>query len=262
MDGDYQHMKVSVLIPCLNRHKLIERSLYTLSRQTHPTDVFIIDDGSTPGIEEIASEAGVYYERLRGPIDPDGPDIRPPADAWRHIYFKTDHDFVIITHPEVLVPFDAVERMLDGHQSPRRSTPLLYFLNRKFLEGIDKYNWREDLHCIQEAPGFMHWHNRLGLYNHQMHGWNHHVCFSGQTREDWDIHNFLPPSSDTSVPIDDAYLHGVEHRLTQGTGINHQVHKVDLTVYHQFHGSSFVSGPPNDIWNMQNYGRPAPRVAT
>ena len=246
-------MKVSILIPCLNRHKLVERSLYTLSRQTYPADVFVIDDGSRPGLEKIAFNAGVYYERRREPLLPDTPDSGGAAPALRHMYFKTDHDFVIVTHPEVLVPLDAVERMLNQHISPRRSTPLLYFINKPLLERIDEFPWREEVHSIQEEPAFMGIWNRWGFYNREMNQWKHHVCFTGQPREDWDTHDFIK-TIDESGASDDAWLWGIEHELSQKTGISHYVNQIDLTVYHQFHAPSSWSVQGNELWYLQNYG--------
>lgn len=250
-------MKVSILIPCLNRHKLVERSLYTLSRQTYPADIFVIDDGSRPGLEEIAEEAGAIYERIRDPVLPDAQDSGGSAPPWRHVYFKTDHEFVIITHSEVLVPLDAVERMLDQHKSPRRSTPLLYFINKPILDTIEDYPWRADVHSIQKAPGFMGIWNRWGLYNHQMHQWKHHVCFTGQPRKDWDVHGFIPAIGEAGAS-DDAWLWGVEDELSRKTGINHHVNQIDLTVYHQFHKVSDWSTAGDDLWYSQNYGQPDP----
>jgi glycosyltransferase involved in cell wall biosynthesis len=256
-------MRVSVLIPCLNRHKLVERSLYTLSRQTHPVDVFVIDDGSRPGLEKIAEDAGAIYERIRDPILPDAQDVGGAAQPWRHVYYATDHDFVILTHPEILVPFDAVERMVEQHVSPRRSTPLLYFINKPLLEKIENYPWRKDVHSIQKAPGFMGIWNRWGLYNRHMRQWKHHVCFTGQTREDWDAHNFLPAIDEIGA-ADDAWLWGIEDALSKKTGISHYVNQIDLTVYHQFHKVSDWSTAGDDLWQSQNYGHDplrSPRIA-
>jgi len=250
-------MRVSILIPCLNRHKLVERSLYTLSRQTYPVDIFLVDDGSRPGLEEISEEAGAIYERIRDPLSIDSPSMRGPATSWRHVYDKTDHDFVIVTHPEILVPLDAVERMVEQHVSPRRSTPLLYFLDRNMTKTIEEYPWRENVHCFQEIPEFRGVFNRWGIYNHEMHGWKHHVCFSGQTREDWEMHGFIP-----IVSHDDAWLWGAEQDLTEITGINHHVNQIDLTVYHQFHGVTPSSAPGSDLWYLQNYNHPAPHGET
>jgi len=252
-------MKVSVLIPCFNRHKLVERSLFTLSRQTYPVDVFLVDDGSRPGLEKIAKDAGVIYERIRDPLPPNSSALRGPATCWNHIYQKTDHDFVIVTHPEILVPFDAVERMIDQHESPRRSTPLLYMLDRKITKSIEEYPWREDVHCFQEISHFRSIYNRWGLYNYDMHTWKHHICFSGQTREDWEICGFIPVLDIADKGNwDDAWLWAREQEFTERTGINYYVNQIDLTVYHQFHGETICSSPANDIWYMQNYNYPAP----
>lgn len=249
---------VAILISCLNRHKLLERSLYMLSRQTVPADIFIIDDGSHPGIEKIALDAGAHYERIRDPILPGTRNTRGPTPGWRHAYYGTDHDFVIISHPEVLVPYDAVERMLDQHQSPRRSSGLLYFLNRPLLATIEDYPWREDLHVLQTMPGFSGVYNRWGLFNRDMWQWKHHVCFSGQTREDWDLHNFLPGAEEFGE-ADDAWLWGIEDKLSRETGEIHYINQIELVIYHQFHGASRNDALGNDIWFMQNYGQLLPK---
>jgi len=228
-----------------------------LGRQTVPADIFIVDDGSRPGLEQIALDAGAHYERIRDPILPGTRSTRGPATGWRHAYYRTDHDFVIISHPEVLVPFDAVERMLDQHRSPRRSTPLLYFLNRPLLETMDNYPWREDVHVLQTMPDFSGVYNRWGLFNRDMWQWKHHVCFTGQTREDWDFHNFLPAAEEFGA-ADDAWLWSVEHRLSQETGVDHHVNQIELVCYHQFHDVFYSNIPGNGIWYRQNYGELLP----
>ncbi len=244
---------VAVLIPCIDRHRLLKKSLWTLSRQTVACDVFIIDDGSRPGLAEIADDYGVHYEQLREPLLPEAYDTRGPSHAWRHGFLMTDHDFVILSMPEILVPTDAVERMLDGHQSPRRSTPLLQFINRPLYKLMDTVDWRADVHVLQTLPEFATVHNRWGFFNFNMHEWAHHICFTGQTRDDWLIHDFMPAGCS-----DDAWLHPVEDTLTRATGVNHRVHFVDLTVYHLFHEASPQSALQNDLWHEQNFGGPIP----
>lgn len=239
--------KAAVLLACLNRHGLLERTIYTLSRQTYPTDVFILDDGSRPGIEKIAADAGVYYERLRPPLINSGG--RSPTAPWRYMFKKTDHEFVIVTAQDILVPFDAVERMIDQHESPRRSTPLLYFVNRPLLKHIDDYLWREDVHSLQKAPGFMEIWNRWGYFNRDMNQWKHHVGFTGQLRKDWEEHDFMPEGVMT-----DAWLWDVEDDLSRKTGVNHYANQIDLTVYHLFHSVSDQSAGGDNLWYLQNYG--------
>lgn len=241
-------MKVAILIPCLDRHELLERSLYLLSRQTYPCDVFVIDDGSIPGIEEITLDANAYYERLRDPLQ-NPADARMPATALRHMYKQIDHEFVIISPPEVLVPLNAVESMLAQHQSPRRSTTLLYSISRPLMKIIDEYPWKENVHSLQEMPEFMQVYNRIKLRNYQMVQWRHHCAFTGQLREDWEIHDFMPDG----VP-DDAWLWDIEDELTKRTGIQHRVNPIDLIVYHQFHKVIACSPKGDRIWRAQNYG--------
>ena len=242
-------MKPAVLIPCIDRHHLLKRTLWTLVRQTVDCDVIVIDDGSRPGLDALVFAAGAQYMKLREPLLPAAQDTRGPSHAWRHAFMMTDNPFVILSSPEILVPLDAVERMLNAHESPRRSTPLLQFINRPLYEKMDTKDWRADVHTLQNFPAFRHLYNRWGLYNHQMHEWKHHVCFTGQTRDDWLVHDFMPAGCS-----DDAWLQPMEATLSESTGISHHVNQIDLTVYHLFHEVSPQSALQNDIWLDQNYG--------
>ena len=163
-----------------------------------------------------------------------------PVSAWLQANTR-DYEYIIYTSSEILVPDDAVERMRNGHIEGRRSTPLLYFVNRPLLEHVDPSN----PHDIQKHPSFGGVFNRWGLYNYQMSGWKHHVCFTGHTKEGWERLGFPPPRVNYGEG-DDAWLWNVENNL------GCHVHQVDLTVYHLFHGENRIGMGGPGIWSEQN----------
>lgn len=60
--------KVAVLIPCYNESKTIEKVVKDYKRVLPEADIFVYDNNSTDGTDEIARNAGaiVRYETKQG----------------------------------------------------------------------------------------------------------------------------------------------------------------------------------------------------
>jgi hypothetical protein len=106
---------------------------------------------------------------------------------------------------------------------------------------------------IEDRPEFAGIYNRWGLYNYQMPGWKHHVCFTGHSYEGWQRLQFPPPRFNYGEG-DDAYLHAKEMEL----GL--PVKQIDLTVYHLFHGLNRLNHGANPEWVSQNQTGESARI--
>lgn len=237
---------VSILIAVHNRADLLRRNLWTLTRQTTPCEIVVVDDGSTEDVEGVAKSAGVEYYRMREPSPPGHPNLRGPNLAWWHGFRRCKGSFIILSHPEILVPLNGVEVMLQEHTPKLRSVPILYFLSKSIQDQIDSVDWKDDVHLIKSLPEFGGVMSHWGYYNHEAPNWRHHVCFTGMLKEDWEAQGFLPEVAEFGN--DDSWLHIYER------SIGRKINKVALEVYHQFHGLTKVHGRPSADWLEQNPG--------
>ena len=60
--------KIAVLIPCYNESKTIEKVVKDYNKALPDADIYVYDNNSTDGTDEIARKAGaiVRYERKQG----------------------------------------------------------------------------------------------------------------------------------------------------------------------------------------------------
>lgn len=217
-------MKVSVLIPYFQgRRALLERTLWLLRSQTHDDyEVWILDDGSDEDIAELGGEK-IIYERVRDA----GAAPRASNMAWNHGYGICQGEFIILAHPEYMPPLDAIERLVDQYDGDARLEPAALALPPKAQAMIDTIDWRADLDNLQSLPDFWTFKTPWGWTNFEAKEWHHHFAFTGQTREAWDVHDFLPLTEKRGM--NDSWLIGLEvadGRPPIGAG---------FAVYHQHH---------------------------
>ena len=251
-------MKVSILVPFIRRTELLKNSLRTLASQKyHDVEIVLIDDGSpTDEMERLAKEIGVVYNRLRGP----GAEPRIPNKAWLQGYDICRGDFIVLTYAEILVPRNAVERMLERHEElsrdgdPRysgydyanlgaRIIPIQYCLSPEIQEKLDYWYDPDNLDMFQEAPGFWKYINHWGWTNKGAHGWRHHCAFTGAPRFFWDAINVVEDS--------DLWFWDIENGITAAqrkAGVRAEA--VEYGVYHQFHPWERPGEPP-ETWKTQ-----------
>lgn len=240
---------VAVLIGARGRAALLDRSLWTLTRQTNRCITYVADDG-TDG-ESIANVCakhgesnGVFYHRLRSP----GTDLRGQNMAWWWGYEQAkeaDIKYIICSHPEILVPITAVEQMLDEHVENHRSVPTLYCLSAKHQAAIDKLPWKYDIHCLKDLPDFWDYMSHWTVRNKDTAQWKHHFGFCGMYREEWDFYNqpdgFLPKREE--IYFDDAWMIHEEIKVDRRPN-----YLEGLEVYHQYHDWSRPDGKPPEAW--------------
>lgn len=216
-------MKVGILISCYNRKSVLERSLWLLERQAWSDyEIWILDDGSTEDIESICDSPLVNYVSVRQA----GASARSPNMAWWAGYELCNADFIILSHPEIMVPRDAIYKMMKSHNG-HRGVPVQYAISPIQQRRLDLMDWKSDLHIFQQYANFWSEPGPWGFPNMEAHGWRHHFSFTGQLRREWDRWGFLPK---TEVPGgDDSWM------LMQETEKDILPNPINLKVYHQHH---------------------------
>jgi len=251
--------RVAVLIGARGRAGLIDRTLWTLTNQTHSCITYVADDGTDgDSVADVCAKygwgKGVVYNRLRGPGSP----LRGQNMAWWWGYDrakKAGIDYIICSHPEIMVPVTAVEQMLDEHIENRRSVPLLYCLSAAHQTAIDGVDWRDDIHKLQELSEFWDYMSHWAVRNEDSAQWFHHFGFCGSYIVEWDFYNkpdgFLPKRHE--IWFDDAWM--IHEELREGRPPNLLK---GIEVYHQYHDWERELGEPPKAWKDQ-YGNPSYR---
>ena len=228
-------MKASIIIPYYSgRRKQFERTMFTLSKQTHEDfEVIVIDDGSDDYDEHLEIEnkyvVGMYHLlRERGAAP------RSPNMAYRKGYELAQGEIIILSNPEVLVPFNALKVMLINMKTDRRNVPVQYHLTYKQLKAIDTVDWRTNIHKLIGLPDFWSTQTPWLYTNAEAHQHRNHLNFCGATREVWDRYDFMP-ATDEWMNMEN-WLHPMELRDGYpATGIG-------IEVYHQEHPRHYGSG--------------------
>lgn len=219
----------SVIIPCWgDRHDVLARTIWCLHNQTVRVQVVLVDDGM--GLSQPEAELFLRHwsdDTIINLRPPEAPHRRPNT-ALIAGYGAALADYIILGEPEVLVPTDAVERMLAGHVRPRRDVPVLYCLDQRMTHNIDQVDWRRDMDALTTLPGFWNYTGIFNRTNEEAKGWLHHWGFCGAYRDEWTLTDFLPPGE--TVELDpDNWLRAREQE--QGR----QQTTASFAVFHQWH---------------------------
>lgn len=217
-------MKVSVLIPYFQgRRPLLERTLWLLRNQTYDDyEVWILDDGSNENVEELCG-GKIIYEKLRDY----GAPPRASNMAWNHAYRKCDGEFIILTHPEYMAPRHAIETLVDLYDGDNRLEPVALALPSSALGVIDTLDWKSDLDVLKTVPDFWTFRTPWGWTNFEAKEWCHHFAFTGQTREGWDLTDFIPVTDQRGM--NDSWIVDIEAEMGRPPMC------VGFDVYHQHH---------------------------
>ena len=221
--------KVSILIPYYgNRLEQLKRTLFMLEHQTYKNyDVWIVDDGSNHQAEIfnlINPHKQFYYSRIRGVGSPP----RSTNSALRFGYENCTSDFVVVTSPEILIPFNAIEMLVTNGIPNRRNVPILYKLSLEQQRMIDTVAWKYDLSKLKDLPNFWQEENIPGgFFNNEAKQNRTHGGFVGQSREGWERYGFLPDTEEWGQS--DSYWHVEELKLGE------PAMPIDFEVYHQWH---------------------------
>ena len=219
-------MKVSILISCRNRADVLRRSLWLLERQTWPDyEVLVVDDGSDEDIwTAMAGCEKVKMATIRQPFS----TRRNMNIGLRYAFDRAEGDFIIISHPELMVPLNAIEKLVKEYEPGFRIVPKLYFIcNDAGMAWLEYTDWQGDLDLIQTIPNFWASRTPWGNTNRDMDSWIGHTGFCGQTRAEWERKGFLP--DDESPGSDVAWIDAAEARL------GCMPRQASFAVYHQDH---------------------------
>lgn len=238
---------VSILIPYYNRREQFERSLWLLTRQSHANlSIVIIDDGSKPD-QKIDDLVSPFYPRVKViRIRKSGAPPRSPNKAWNAAFQMSNGEFVITSHPEIMVPKDAVERILINHEGPQRSVPIQFCIaTAEQYHRIDRVRWKESLDELKRLPDFWSAMGPWGYSNLSADQYRSHLSFSGGYRDDWletafDLQvdeGFLPDVADPNFTADDAWMHKRELEIDRPS------RGVPVEVYHQHHDRVYGNRP-------------------
>jgi len=222
-------MKVSILVPYYNRINVVERTMWLLTRQDYPNyEIIWVDDGS----EEEHDVKGfvtifdmVRYDRIR---DAKNAPIREANKAWRRGFEMAEGDFIIITHPEILVPLNAVRLSVEEYEEGLIKVPTLYFIcDNEMMLFLDDLPWKENLDSIQSIPHFWARFTPWGNLNSAMVGWSGHTAFCGLPRSLWEKMGFPPEKERTGSDV--RFLN--DRRIA--LGLKNKFNS--FAVYHQEH---------------------------
>ena len=216
-------MKVSVVIPYFgNRRQQLKCSLPFLMNQTYPDyEVILVDDGARSGLPEL--DKSIRYFKIRADNSP----ARSSNTAIRYGVAKCSGDFIIMGQPELLVPYDAVERMVSLSDIKRRNVAIQYHLNIKQAHYLSISNdWMHDFEKIKNVSSFWGTQTPWGYTNMETHRHRNHFSWSGSTRERFEEY-MIPDTEEWGA--EDVYVHVKE--LENGEPCL----PIDIEVYHQEH---------------------------
>ena len=97
-------MKIAVLIPCYNEAKSIAKVVTDYRAALPEADIFVYDNNSTDGTDEIAREAGatVRYERRQG-----------KGNVIRTMFREIDADAYLMIDGDDTYPAESARAMVD-----------------------------------------------------------------------------------------------------------------------------------------------------
>lgn len=215
----------------MERLKQLDRCLYLLRNQTVAVEIVLAYDGDGPGEQPRVDRMVKMRDIGTG---------RAPNKGFLAGYKAATSDYIIHCPPEMLVPYDAVERMLAGHQTGHRDVPTFLGINKATTEVLDNLPWREDLSCIKDTPGFWHTWGPLAMTNLDGQWCNWHLNFCGAMRDEWERFGILPDTDEAGQ--NENWLADME----AAAGPTTSPIQSPVTVYHQWH----------PIWSGVRGGKP------
>jgi len=147
--------------------------------------------------------------------------------AWNYGYKLCDGEFVILTHPEYMPPLNAIEKLVRQYDGSARLEPVAFAIPSRAMGQIDKVDWKRNLGVFQKLPDFWAFKTPWGWTNFEARDWHHHFAFTGQTREAWDAHDFIPVTDVRGM--NDSWLVKVDGEMGRPP------RGADFAVYHQHH---------------------------
>lgn len=168
--------KLSIMISTWNRQWQLARSLECLARQEWKEfEVLIMDDGSTQDLSPIFNLFSNFLQLKT--FHAERNSWRScPSRAFVHMLPETKGEVIVISHPEMMLHFDAVQSLYQGcagsepledahyysiHQPEDLTGDWIWMsLKPQFVDAgyygiLDLVDWHTDVKNLWELPGFM-----------------------------------------------------------------------------------------------------------
>lgn len=172
---------ISVMISTYNRQAQLQRSLECLARQTfRDFEVLLNDDGSTQDIQSIVKKFDPFIN-IQYFNTPRTSWVSCPSRAFKRMYEFATGKIIVVTHPEMMLSFDALQfiydallgnklhncstYVIDNHASVEQSTWKWVSLRPNFFDDntyirMDGVDWHSNVDNIQYLGG---WKNVVGF---------------------------------------------------------------------------------------------------
>ena len=192
-----------------------------------------MDDGAGDGLPKLKKPFRCFKIRA------DNSHSRSPNTALRYGFSKCSGDFIIVGQPELLVPYDAVERMLILSDMSRRNVAVQYHLNAEQVYHLFlMVGWEQDFEKIKFISNFMQTRTPWGYTNAEAPNYRNHFSWSGSIRERFK--EYMIPNTE-EWGVEDVYVHAKE--LENGEPCL----PIDIEVYHQEHERVYGTIPEYSV---------------
>lgn len=206
--------KVSIMMSTWNRQWQMARSLECLARQEWKEfEVLIMDDGSTQNLAPLFDLFSNFLQLKT---------FRAERNSWRScpsrafnsMLPKTKGEVIVITHPEMMLHFDAVQSLYQGCVSSERLEDAHYYSLRKPIELngdwvwmslkpqfvdagyyalLDLADWHTNVENVWKLPGFMNIIGFSGRPNSEHVTWKEYPWwFVGAAKRECPIWDEMP----------------------------------------------------------------------
>ena len=187
--------------------------------------------------EDLADEFDNYY-RIRIDKSPS----RASNYAYRKAFSESTGDFIIVSHPEILIPYDGVERMVAECDMTRRNVATQYHLTCEAVQELFRSHvyptWAYDFDNIKKVHGFWAIQTPWLYPNSISHRYRNHFTFSGSTRERFE--EYMIPATD-EWGMEDGWVHKRELEN------NEPSLPIEIEVYHQEHDRVYGTIPEYSV---------------
>jgi len=130
---------ISVVIPTVNREKILRRVIEGLIKQTYPADRFevvVVDDNSTDGTQDTVKELRQIHNNIR--YIKQLPGKKGPAAANNLGIRNATGDFILFINDDVIPDMHMLEEHMKYHNKYQNITVQGKVINTSSLDELDK----------------------------------------------------------------------------------------------------------------------------
>lgn len=176
---------ISVMISTWNRHSQLARSLECYARQEfRDFEILLNDDGSTQNIKALVEQFSPYVN-IKYYHTPRSTWVSCGSPAYKKMMPDAQGKIIAITHPEIMISFDALQFVYDVLLECKQDELVEYVINYPnnpkpkwkwvslrpnfFIDDnyelIDVADWHSSLDRFQELPSWENWGGFAGRPN-------------------------------------------------------------------------------------------------